>query len=98
MSGEVVEREAPVARVVSPPSSAVGPASADGPFYYGEPRVIVIERPVDPVPFEEEPGIRWDRLGAYMFGVGMLLVVLLALALAGVLDLHAVHPPWQTGR
>jgi hypothetical protein len=94
LRGEVVERDVPVARPVERgdnyvyrPGLARQPQTVEVHHHY--------ERPADPVPFVEESGVRWDRLGAYMFGIGMLLVVLLVLALAGVLDLHAVHPPWQ---
>lgn len=46
-----------------------------------------------------EPSIRWRMLGAYVFGLLMLLVVLGLLIASGAIDLHALRPPWQeTGR
>jgi hypothetical protein len=45
------------------------------------------------------PSVRWRMLGAYVFGLAMLLVVLGLLLASGVIDLHALRPPWQeTGR
>lgn len=45
------------------------------------------------------PSIRWRMLGAYVFGLVMLAVVLVLLIASGAIDLHALRPPWQeTGR
>lgn len=42
---------------------------------------------------------RMAMLAAYAFGIAILLAVLVALIAAGVIDLHALRPPWQeTGR
>lgn len=44
-------------------------------------------------------GIRWHMLAAYAMGIAILLAVIVALIAAGVIDLHALRPPWQeTGR
>jgi hypothetical protein len=88
VSGEVVERRA---------QESVARPLADR-EQLDQPRVVFVERERPEWELAPEPsGVRWAMLGAYVFGVGLMLVVLLALVIGGVIDLHALRPPWLAG-
>lgn len=46
-------------------------------------------------PASPADGIRWHMLAAYAMGIAVLLAVIVALIAGGVIDLHALRPPWQ---
>jgi len=99
LSGEVLE---PVPRVQVPAPGEMDPWTAHPvPQRSGQPVYVLREEHHHhhPAPAADASSIRWDRLAAYVVGLAMLVLVVCLLLAAGVVDLHALRPPWQeTGR
>lgn len=94
LHGEVVGPEPPMAHPIPRDERGTALVQRQPPLY-----VVQEHHHHHAAPLAPEPSVRWRMLGAYVFGLVMLLVVLLLLIASGAIDLHALRPPWQeTGR